>query len=362
MSPPISDREAERLALLAELRTSDSATADLLDGFAELASIVAQCPIAWLSFVAPEHELVATIYGARARVIDREGSLGQAIVDRGVPIAVQNPTQPMPLLSEAKLAYFAGFPLVARNGHVLGAICVVDTVARTLSLAHQAGLAGVARLAVQTLVLNSGLLTARAELATQDSEREQLAQAVGKLHDVTIAKDVRAAELVEQNAELQNMAETDALTGLRNYRSLTDHIRKAFATDTPIAVILIDVDWFKNFNDAFGHVAGDETLGAVGALIATEATHGIIAARYGGEEFALVVPSADTKAVLQLGEQLRRRIERHPWPRRPITVSAGVATRTADVDTVEDLIRRADDALYAAKRTGKNRVLAWVAR
>jgi diguanylate cyclase (GGDEF)-like protein len=179
---------------------------------------------------------------------------------------------------------------------------------------------------------------------------------------VTIEKDVRAAELVEQNAELQTMAETDGLTGLRNYRALNQHMRKAFASDEPIAFLLIDIDWFKNFNDAYGHVAGDEALRTVADLIAAEATGGIIAARYGGEEFALVVPSVDKKTVLQIGEQLRQHVERHSWPNRPITVCVGAAIRTADIQTVEDLFNRADAALYAAKGAGKNRVLAWAQR
>jgi len=362
VSPPPSNREAERLAVLAELRATDSGTAALLDGFAELASAAAQCPIAWLSFVAPEHEFVASVHGARARVIVRAGSQAEELIEAGVPIAVQNPTAALPIESESKIAYYAGFPLVTSGGHVLGGICVADSVTRTLTLAQQAGMSALANKIVQTLELNKGLLKARTELERHDSEREQLAQAVDKLHDVTIAKDVRAAELAERNAELKSMAETDGLTGLRNHRSLIQHMETAFAAEEAIAVLLIDIDWFKNFNDAYGHVAGDEALRSVGSLIAQEAAGGIIAARYGGEEFALVVPSSDPQAALQIGEHLRQRIERHPWPSRQITVSVGVAVRTSDIRKFEDLIRRADDAMYAAKRTGKNRVLAWAQR
>jgi len=194
------------------------------------------------------------------------------------------------------------------------------------------------------------------------TELERQAQAVGKLQDVTIAKDVRAAELVEQNIALQSMADTDGLTGLRNHRSLIEHLAATFASNAPVCLLLIDIDWFKNFNDAYGHVAGDEALRSVGSLIALEAVGGIIAARYGGEEFALVLPTSEPKLALQVGEHLRQRIERHSWPTRAITVCVGAAVRTEEIQTIEDLIRRADDALYAAKRTGKNRVLAWARR
>jgi diguanylate cyclase (GGDEF)-like protein len=347
---------------LAELGATDSATAGLLEGFTELASEVAQCPIAWVSFMAAEHEVGAIVWGGRARVIPREESQGQELIETGIPIAVQTPTRALPVESDRRIAYYAGFPLITSTGFVIGGIAVADSVTRTLSIAQQAALSALARRVVQTLETNRALREAKAELAERKAELETYAQAVGKLQDVTIAKDVRAAELVERNAELQSMAETDGLTGLRNYRSLNQHIRAAFAADAPVALLLIDIDWFKNFNDAYGHVAGDDTLKTVGSLIAMEATGGIIAARYGGEEFALVVPSADPKVVLEVGEHLRQRIERHPWQSRPITICVGCAVRTSDIQVVEDLIRRADDALYAAKRTGKNRVLLWSPR
>ena len=318
--------------------------------------------MAWLSFLAAEHEFVVSWHGVRAGVIPRKESLAQQLVEAGVPVAMNNPTSGLPIDQGAEVAYYAGFPLITESGYVLGGLSVADTGPHTLSLVQQGALTALARKAVQVLELNRGLLDSRAELEARKSEGEQLAQAVDKLQDVTIAKDMRAAELAERNAELQTMAETDGLTGLRNYRSFNQHMRNLYATADPVAVLLIDVDWFKNFNDAYGHVTGDETLRTVGALIELEATSGILAFRYGGEEFALVIPSAEPKSALQVGEQLRQRVERHSWPDRPITICVGVAVRTGDVQTVEDLVQRADDALYAAKRTGKNRVLAWAQR
>lgn len=355
-------REAERLALLAELGATDSATAALLDGYPEAAAGIAQCPIAWISFLTAEHDVPIAVHGTRARVILADESQAQPLVVGAAPVATQNPALAVPIEADFYLAYFAGFPLVSSSRHVLGGLCVADSQQRTLTLGQQAALTALARTIVQTLELNAALVRARAEVETRNSEREQLAQAMDKLQDVTIASDVRAAELVERNIELQSMAETDGLTGLRNYRSLIQHMKAAFAADEPLAVMLIDIDWFKNFNDAYGHVAGDDTLRTVGHLIAMEAGDANVAARYGGEEFALIVPTSDTKEILRIGERVRQRIERYPWPSRPITVCGGAAVRTANVGTIEDLLRRADDALYAAKRTGKNRVLAWSPR
>ncbi|HLK13561.1 MAG TPA: diguanylate cyclase [Fimbriimonadaceae bacterium] len=362
LSSSTNEKEAERLAALTELRVSDSGTSGLLEGFPELAAAAAQCPIAWLSFATSDHEFVSSAVGTAGAVIALDGSQIEDLLTSAAPIAVQNPTKALPVEGGSEFAYYAGFPLITSSGQVIGSIAVADVVNRTLSLSQQAALTSLARRIIQALELNRSVYEARAELEARRTEQEQLEQAVDKLHDVTIAKDVREAELVERNIELQSMAETDGLTGLRNYRSLNQHLRGLFASGAPVGILLVDVDWFKNFNDAFGHVAGDETLRVVGGLMAQEARGGALAFRYGGEEFAIVVPSGDAKVVLQAGEQLRQRVERHPWPSRPITVCVGAAVRTPDIATVEELTKRADDALYAAKRTGKNRVLLWANR
>jgi diguanylate cyclase (GGDEF)-like protein len=176
---------------------------------------------------------------------------------------------------------------------------------------------------------------------------------------MTIAKEVREAELSEQNAQLQTMADTDGLTGLRNHRSLFEEMLHKFADGESFAFLLIDIDWFKNFNDAYGHLAGDETLRTTARLIGADLSVGVLAARYGGEEFGILLPSNDSKHALEFGEEIRKRVERHSWPHRAVTVCVGVALRTPDVNSIEELVHRADAALYAAKRTGKNRVLAW---
>src|SRR5579863_4452872 len=106
VSFPPSNREAERLAALSELRVIDPGTAALLEGFGELASVATQCPVAWISFVDAEHELVVSVHGARARLIDRAGSQAGEIVEGGVPIAIQSPNMPLPIEAEGRIAYF----------------------------------------------------------------------------------------------------------------------------------------------------------------------------------------------------------------------------------------------------------------
>lgn len=359
MNSSDSNNEAERLARIAESRASDPATAALLEGYAELASELSQCPMAWLSLATPNHEVVCSAFGIAPHMIELEGSLLHGIIEAGVPLAFNFPTERLPIEDRPTVAYCAGFPLLAEDGIVMGGLFVAHNRPQTLTLFQQRSLTTLSKAASKLLELEYGLMQARSELEARASEGERLARAVGKLQDMTIAKEVREAELSERNAELQTMAETDGLTGLRNHRSLFDEMEHKFEEGGGFAFLLIDIDWFKNFNDAYGHVAGDETLRTTARLLAADAAEDLIVARYGGEEFALILPTADPKQALEFGEVLRKRIERHSWVTRPITVCVGVAIRTPEIRTIEDLVRRADAALYAAKRTGKNRVLAW---
>ncbi len=163
---------------------------------------------------------------------------------------------------------------------------------------------------------------------------------------------------LEQNlAEISERSVTDPLTGLRNRRAFLDRldedIRRAAFEGGPIALVLLDVDEFKPFNDDFGHPAGDEVLERVAGVFADRIRSADFVARIGGDEFALVLPSTDAEGGYVLAERLRRAVERSGWSRRQITVSAGVAAADGGVDPA-DLLAAADKALYAAKGRGRN--------
>jgi len=172
---------------------------------------------------------------------------------------------------------------------------------------------------------------------------------------------VRLEESVE-------MAILDPLTGLHNRRYMTSHLATLFdhaaRRGKPLSVLLIDIDHFKAVNDSHGHDAGDAVLREFATRIRRD-TRGIdLACRLGGEEFVVVMPDCDLAKAYQVGERLRQCIETAPFEvggkvgLLQVTASVGVAALEFDDDAPEQMLKRADEALYCAKRDGRNRVVA----
>jgi len=177
----------------------------------------------------------------------------------------------------------------------------------------------------------------------------------------------------EAESRLRDLAERDGLTGVFNRRYLDNALerewRRTLRRDDPLSVVLIDLDHFKAFNDEHGHAEGDELLIRVaGALTDTVQRAGDFVARYGGEEFAVVLPGTDVESAREVAERIRRAVAAETAraaPGRAVTLSAGVAMRTDDIETPDELLRAADRALYRAKEKGRNRVCvdpAWLPR
>ena len=174
-------------------------------------------------------------------------------------------------------------------------------------------------------------------------------------------------ELTRVNEELRRLAALDGLTGIANRRRFDEaaHVewQRGWRQRTPLALLLCDVDHFKQYNDHLGHPAGDLCLKKMAAVLTGQLKRpSDLAARYGGEEFALLLPDTDLAGALRVGEACRAGLEQlalpHPGaPRGVVTMSMGVACIVpGEDDTLEDLIARADAALYEAKRAGRNRV------
>ncbi len=163
------------------------------------------------------------------------------------------------------------------------------------------------------------------------------------------------------------LASRDELTGLANRRRLNETLASEWAratrSDQPLALVLLDIDLFKNYNDAYGHQAGDECLKRVAQCLESGAQRaGDLAARYGGEEFLLILPDTDALAARGVAEAVRRAVEAMDLPHKVaasgrVTVSIGVAALTgACYPDAESLLRAADEALYRAKNDGRNQV------
>ena len=191
-------------------------------------------------------------------------------------------------------------------------------------------------------------------------------QLYAKLKIVTAQLEQKTRALEDANAHLGRAIETlhristeDGLTELANRRHFDDTLalewRRAARNGRPLSLLILDIDFFKEFNDRHGHQAGDDILRRV-ALVLRESVHRAadFVARYGGEEFVVLLPDTTAEHAREIAESLRKHIEQLGT----VTASLGIATEVASREgNPEDLVKRADEALYEAKRLGRNRVV-----
>ncbi|MEW6427665.1 MAG: HDOD domain-containing protein [Thermodesulfobacteriota bacterium] len=164
--------------------------------------------------------------------------------------------------------------------------------------------------------------------------------------------------------EAQGRAERDGLTGLYNRATIEGKLIDLVGRGDEVSIGLLDIDFFKRFNDTYGHQTGDAILRLIAAAMKKLSRPGDAVGRYGGEEFLILLPATPNAHACRFGERLRAEIEnlghllRRRFPRCPLTVSIGVATLTAETDTHNQLLEAADQALYRAKHAGRNRVVS----
>lgn len=170
-------------------------------------------------------------------------------------------------------------------------------------------------------------------------------------------------------AELDELAQRDELTGLYNRRRLMNTLTSPIVADQPHSLVMVDIDRFKEINDTFGHVAGDDVLRRIGSTLSNLVREGDVLARIGGEEFALLLPGTGQDAAMRLGERLRDAVASLSWeaelePNHRVTISVGVASTDQDHQSTgegaywEQLLLHADQAMYVAKASGRNRTVA----
>ena len=173
---------------------------------------------------------------------------------------------------------------------------------------------------------------------------------------------VAVSNLEKAHLQIITLVNTDSLTRLANRRFFIDFLEKAMAFakrhEQPLSVIMADLDNFKSLNDTYGHQAGDQVLVAFGQVMQASIRQEDLAARFGGEEFILMLPGTTIEDATILAERLRESLENLAFPplTTRVTASFGIAQYRPD-DTFETLVKRADEALYAAKAAGRNRVM-----
>ena len=193
-----------------------------------------------------------------------------------------------------------------------------------------------------------------------EQQMVQIAEYSVKLEGQKLELECQKEELEAANIFLQALATTDGLTGLANHRHfqerLAEEFRRTQRYGLPLSLILLDVDHFKKYNDAFGHPAGDVVLKRVADILKDTARETDIVARYGGEEFAIILPETDNLGAVAVAERIRESIAEAVWDKREITVSVGVSSVSITIKNGAELVEQADQSLYTSKSNGRNRV------
>lgn len=175
----------------------------------------------------------------------------------------------------------------------------------------------------------------------------------------------RTEQLRQAMNKLEELSDTDDLTGLANRRRFNRHFQSLLADHRAIVFMYFDIDFFKRYNDYYGHSAGDDCLRKVAKILKTfERRPGDLVSRYGGEEFVIVLPDYDQAQALQLAEEIRRAVQAAKIPHQAsriagedyLTASIGVTYAAPGQATADDILKAADDALYEAKSAGRNQI------
>src|SRR3954469_24769235 len=214
--------------------------------------------------------------------------------------------------------------------------------------AISADLAGIDR---ESGEANAAIFSAMDQMLAANSELQQRLEQAEK-------------QLAEQAAEIkahESEARTDSLTGLSNRRAFDDEMKRRLAEwkrkNTPCTLVMLDIDFFKKFNDTHGHQVGDEVLRQVAKVLAAQSREMDLPCRYGGEEFAVILPATDAAKACIVAERIRAAIEESTTvcdgKQLKVTCSLGLSQMAAD-DDVAAVIRRADEALYTSKKAGRN--------
>jgi len=216
---------------------------------------------------------------------------------------------------------------------------------------------------VKTIVGSAVDITARKDY--EEMLEQYMMQSEQQRVELELSRDMLEKanlQLAEFNAKLEELSLTDPLTNVSNRRALDNFLKKQFDLAArhgrPLSLVLMDIDKFKLLNDDFGHQVGDEVLWSVAKILADSARATDFVARFGGEEFVVVLTESDCGAASIAAERFRSAIEQAEWSYRPVTASFGYSSTTT-ARNVEELIAQADEALYAAKKGGRNQCRAY---
>ena len=318
------EREMARLAALEELDLLDSPRDPGLDRLSRLIRSVYDIEIGTIALIDAHREWFKSCVGAPWINLNREETFCRVVVEREAPLIVPDTTRdPMfsghpAVTGETHLRFYVGVPLRTGAGHVIGTVCAMDRRPRDFA------------------------------------ER-----------DLAILEEI--ADVAMDRIELQHSASSDSLTEALTRRAFREEggrmLQQAVRHQRDVACLVLDIDHFKSVNDTHGHATGDEVLKQVSAACRTVLRGSDLLCRLGGEEFAIMLPDVDREAAMAVAEKVRTTIaglviegEEESFS---VTASIGLSSLSIIGRDMDTLLAQADAALYRAKRSGRNRCLAW---
>jgi len=329
--------EELRLSSLHRYQLLDTPAEDDFDFLTELAAHVCDVPFAFVSLVDKDRVWFKSYFGTSTQSAPRDDDYCSWAILENVSLSIPDLTEDSRTAGMSKTIgppgyrMYTGANLLTPDGYRIGSLCVLDSQPRTLSEQQMRMLHRLSRQVMALIELRSHQRALAGALTT-----------------------------------MERFATVDELTGLSNRRilleRLDDEVERARRFGSPLSVIMMDLDHFKSVNDSHGHAMGDTVLHNVGSLVRDGLRQVDIAGRYGGEEFCLVLTGTTKEGAATLAESLRRKIENfvHVHGDHSLSATASFGVASFDTGTQEDaktFLKAADDALYRAKHSGRNRVV-----
>lgn len=337
-----------RVAAVRDTGLLDTPPEESFDRLTRLAARLTGAPVTFVSLLDFSRDFYKSAFGLgeplnTTRQLEGRSFCHYAMVSDG-PLVLPDVTQlagfcDVPTVRSLGVRAYAGIPLVTAQGHVLGSFCAVDFEPRQWTETD-----------IEVLV----------ELAHSAMREIQLRKAVRDSDALNLRLQEQLRRVDELNKALAELATKDSLTGLFNRRAFDHSLALELAIverrNSPLSLLMLDVDHFKRINDSLGHAAGDEVLKQIGCILSAGARVIDVVARVGGEEFAILLPNTNMPDAVDVAERMRVAVSQAPWSQASsATVSVGVATLMGGENAC-GLYARADAALYGAKQGGRNRV------
>jgi diguanylate cyclase (GGDEF)-like protein len=346
--------ETARLEALACCSVDYGSSDPRFDLIARLAASCCHAPVAFISFVDAHIVRLKSAVGISTRQFQRANSFCTHAIARPDSILVVQDArhdrrfdQHTLVTGDTQLWSYAGAPLLDPRGHAVGVLAALDYVPRGFSDSQLQMLGALAKEVAALMELCETVTRLQSELSEHLRYERRL--------------EAAQRELRHSSGLLRLAATTDSLTLLGNRAAfdgrLAEEIERVSRRPAPLSLLMIDIDHFKEYNDSFGHPAGDEALRGVAQLLRQTVRRIDYAARIGGDEFAVILPFTDLAGARIVGEKCRAAAELRHRSHGPLRISVGAAQLAGMSIDGAELVGAADEALYSAKFAGRNRVV-----